>query len=283
MFVLISIDGHEIAIDVDRDTVEGLIGEMNGANAGITASYDPLSDRLNLQATAIGPDLIDVTADSTGFLSAAGLDSNNTIRGRLADNQNVVSNLSQFAGVANGSFNINGVSIDVDASHDTLQSLIAKINASAAGVTAGYDAETDRLVLTSNNGTPVSVGSDTSGFLTAAKVSRKINPNAAFNGSGANAALFDPGKSVRAGSFKVNGVRIEVAADDSIASVVAKITSSSAGVTAAFDETAQTIKLTSKDKTGRAIAVITIAMCCLTNLGALHGDCGHRLPVVAAA
>src|SRR5207244_13639692 len=75
-------------------------------------------------------------------------------RGRLADNQNVVSNLSQFAGVANGSFNINGVSIDVDASHDTLQSLIAKINASAAGVTAGYDAGTDRLVLTGVERTP---------------------------------------------------------------------------------------------------------------------------------
>lgn len=49
-----------------------------------------------------------------------------------------------------GSFNINGVEIDWDASADTLNDIISRINNSNAEVTAFYDDETDKVIMTSN-------------------------------------------------------------------------------------------------------------------------------------
>ncbi len=51
---------------------------------------------------------------------------------------------------SNGSILVNGVTISYTSS-DTLGSLIGKINQSTAGVTASYDALSDRMVLTANN------------------------------------------------------------------------------------------------------------------------------------
>ncbi len=50
-----------------------------------------------------------------------------------------------------GSFKINDVSIDWNASTDTLDSVISKINASGAGVVAAYSAPDDKLVVTNKN------------------------------------------------------------------------------------------------------------------------------------
>lgn len=49
-----------------------------------------------------------------------------------------------------GSFNINGAEIDWDASADTLNDIISRINNSDAEVTAFYDDETDKVIMTSN-------------------------------------------------------------------------------------------------------------------------------------
>jgi len=50
-----------------------------------------------------------------------------------------------------GSFNINGVEIDWDASADTLNDVISRINNSDAEVTVFYDDKTDKVIMTSNN------------------------------------------------------------------------------------------------------------------------------------
>lgn len=54
---------------------------------------------------------------------------------------------------------------------------------------------------------------------------------------------FNDGTTVAAGSFKINGKSISVAATDTINLVITKINGSGAGVTASFDKTAGTIKL----------------------------------------
>jgi hypothetical protein len=96
----------------------------------------------------------------------------------------------------------------------------------------------------------LSIDGDTTGFLAAVKVAAgttraRINPDAAFNATGADAPHFDPGYTVQAGSFTVNGVAIDVAADDTVNSVLAKISASSAGVTAAYDAATEQVALTS--------------------------------------
>src|SRR6185436_9280599 len=67
--------------------------------------------------------------------------------------------------------------------------------------------------------------------------------------------LFDPGKSVHAGAFAVNGVEIEVFANDTIRTVVARIGASAAGVTAAYDDSSQIISLRSAEPSTEVITV----------------------------
>ncbi|HVM40831.1 MAG TPA: flagellin hook IN motif-containing protein [Acidimicrobiia bacterium] len=68
-----------------------------------------------------------------------------------------------------------------------------------------------------------------------------IKPDNPFNGTGALDPAFADGVEVVAGSFTVNGVQIDVAADDSVTSVLAKITASAAGVRAWYDEATQQV------------------------------------------
>lgn len=79
-----------------------------------------------------------------------------------------------------------------------------------------------------------------------ATLGTQVNPNAAFDGTYDAAPGFEAGHQVVAGSFDLNGVRIDVAADDSIDSVLAKIDASAAGVDAAFDPVSDAVVLTQR-------------------------------------
>ena len=68
-----------------------------------------------------------------------------------------------------------------------------------------------------------------------------VNVNTAFNASPG----FEAGRSVSAGSFSINGTSISVSATDSITSMLSKINSSAAGVTATFDSANEQVVLTS--------------------------------------
>jgi hypothetical protein len=248
-----TVNGTSISVDKATDTLTSIISRINSAGAGVTASYDSTLDKVVLTGTNNSEDLITVSNDTSGFLAAAGLSTNNTVRGNIRDDQQVFSKTSQFAAVTTGSVDVNGVSISINGSQDTLQSVIDRINNAGAGVTASYNSATDKLVFTPDvAGSTLALENDTSGFLTAGKVSvgtvgTHVNPNAAFNATGLNGPLFDPGFSVQAGAFTINGVSISVGAGDSINTVLSRITSSAAGVTAAYDDTTQTLKLRSKE------------------------------------
>jgi hypothetical protein len=75
-------------------------------------------------------------------------------------------------------------------------------------------------------------------------VDNAVNPDNPFNGTGASDPNLQYGLDVTAGSFEINGTTIDVAADDSINSVLDKINQSDAGVTATFDAATETVLLT---------------------------------------
>lgn len=112
--------------------------------------------------------------------------------------------------VTAGSFIVNGETIAV-AANDSIASVLDRITASAADVTASYDAENEQVVLTRNtagDGASITVSNDTSGFLAAMKLSG-ASPEA---GSPAHierplteVAAF---ASVQAGSYFVNGIEL---------------------------------------------------------------------------
>ena len=75
-------------------------------------------------------------------------------------------------------------------------------------------------------------------------VENAVDPSKAFNGTGADDPNLQSGLDVTSGSFEINGTTIDVAANDSINSVLDKINQSDAGVTATFDAASETVLLT---------------------------------------
>ena len=75
-------------------------------------------------------------------------------------------------------------------------------------------------------------------------VENTVNPDNPFNGTGSEDPNLQADLEVTGGSFEINGTTINVAADDTINSVIDKINQSDAGVTATFDAETETVLLT---------------------------------------
>ncbi len=69
----------------------------------------------------------------------------------------------------NGSFTINGVAISYNTSSDSIQNVLDRINSSSAGVTATFDSQNGRFVLTNNTtgNVGISMQDETGNFLAA--------------------------------------------------------------------------------------------------------------------
>jgi len=104
--------------------------------------------------------------------AVSGLQVNNAMNGSGRSGANFDSKVS----VSSGSFTVNGTSIAVSAS-DSVQQVLDRITASAAGVTASYDSGTGKVSLlskTAGSGGAVTLGSDSSGFLNAVKLASPV-------------------------------------------------------------------------------------------------------------
>jgi flagellar hook-associated protein 2 len=155
-------------------------------------------------------------------LTTAHLSTNNTVRGHLAEDGVALYNLSRFSGVTDGSFLVDGHTVDVSTS-DTIQSLISKINDSGARVTAAFDAETNKITLTTafNTEDDVSIGSDTSGLLAAAGISSVNTAKGNIRDHQQVLSKTSQFGSVASGSFTINGVSISIDKDtDTLTSVI---------------------------------------------------------------
>src|SRR5207237_2456129 len=128
----------------DIDTLTAVINKINTSAAGLTASFDSTANKIKLLTNANSEDLITVGGDATGFLTAANLSTNNTVRGNIRDDQQVLSKTTQFGTVATGSFTVNGVSISINKDTDSLSSIVSRINGAGAGVTAAFSASTSK-------------------------------------------------------------------------------------------------------------------------------------------
>lgn len=256
-----TVDGAVVTVDRDVDTLQSVLAKITDSGAGVVASYDSVTDRIRLLRNGSGAGDIVVTDDDTGFLSLTGLADAVTEHGALPDDERALALTAAFGSVAAGSFSVNGATIVIDPAEDSLVTVLARINSADVGVNAVYDEATDRVILSqAGEGTGVVLGDDTSGFLEAARLSSgastiDIDPQAAFDGTGGAAPGFEAGRTVTAGSFQVNGVEIEVRGDDSVQSILDRISASEAGVTGAFDPVTQRVALTA---TAAGSAEITV-------------------------
>ena len=157
-------------------------------------------------------------------------------------------NFEEGTTVSEGSFQLNGQTILV-ASDDSIDSVIEKINASSANVTATLNQTTERIELIQNTAGAVpsiNFDNDTSGFLAATKLSDSVALNGTdeideFNSPLEKIARFS---AVQSGYLKINSVDIEVDVEtDSLSQVLERISSSSAGVDAKYDLETQRVEL----------------------------------------
>jgi flagellar hook-associated protein 2 len=166
-----------------------------------------------------------------------------------------------------GTFSINGVEISIDAGTETLNDVLAKINASGAGVTATYDALNDKIQLTSENAIQLGSGADTSNFLQATKIlAQGDGTTTAVESSGKLGAL-KLGETVEnsrlntnfgstTGTLTINGVEITYdVSTDSLRSIINRINESKANVVLSYDNFNDRFTLTAKDTGSKTIAL----------------------------
>jgi hypothetical protein len=169
-------------------------------------------------------------------------------------------NLQSGLDVTSGSFEINGTTIDVVAD-DTINSVLDKINDSDAGVTASYDAATERVLLTQNTpgSTPdIVLANDTSGFLAAVKLDGAVTvpgeDGTVTEDPATPMAEVESFSTVQNGSISVNGVSIDIDVNtDSLNDILDRITASAADVTASYDSNTKRVTLSSNDAESQLI------------------------------
>ncbi len=158
-----TINGAQVNVST-TDTLQQVFDKIAAATGNtVTASYDSTADKITLSSSS--PVVIGSATDTSNFLQAAQLYNGNEATN--AGTSTITSSLSlghiqvsvgmpsanlqtaiQDDGTGNGAFTVNGVTINYNASKDTIQDVLARITNSAAGVTASYDSLNNRFVLT---------------------------------------------------------------------------------------------------------------------------------------
>jgi flagellar hook-associated protein 2 len=158
-----------------------------------------------------------------------------------------------------GYFTVNGQQVTV-ATTDSLEDVFTAISTATGGVVTGsYDSATDKFALASAGEIVLGSATDSSNFLSVAKLYNNgtgavssngklgaVNQTDLLGSANFSTAVSDGGAG--AGSFKINGVAIAFdVATDSVATVLSRISDSDAGVTASYDAENDRFTLTNKE------------------------------------
>ena len=179
----ITVDGKQITIDPTVDTLKDIFVKIDAATSlTVQGSYDATRDKITLKRVGSSDPLVVGSAtDTSNFLSVARLSNNGTSELTSPSNLGSITPANALSsanfrtavsdgGAGAGAFKINGVSIAFNASSDSVQNLMDRINASAAGVNMSYDRVNDQFSLTNKvtGNLGVAVEDITGNFLAAA-------------------------------------------------------------------------------------------------------------------
>lgn len=234
-----------------RNRVTNLTSAFSVSGKTATASSTAVSASAGPTAS-VGSFTVDVLKVATGTSATGGAISAGVTSTAILDDAGLAT------AVTDGSFTINGVSIAVDPAVDTLDDVMARINASAAGVTAMLQNDANgrpNLVrLTSGSAIALGAGGDTSNFLSAMNLIAA--PGTTTRESTRGIARLNPtdtmadaswaGGAPAAGdqSFAINGVTINYnTANDSLSDVLTRINASTAGVRARYDPVTDAVSI----------------------------------------
>lgn len=153
-----TVNGQPITVTT-AESLSDVFSAISTATGGhVTAAYDPATDKVSLTSST-GSLTLGAANDTSNLLSALQLQNSGTASATSSAALGTESLTAPLASAGlktaltgqdssgNGTFAINGVSISYNTGTDTLTSLINKINASSAGVTATYNSTTDQMVI----------------------------------------------------------------------------------------------------------------------------------------
>lgn len=147
------LNGESIAVN-DSDSVDSVIARINQSAAGVTATFNPVTERIEFVQDTVGEaPTIALSGDTSNFLQATKLESAVVTPGKDPDNQRPLADLPIFAGAQSGSFTVNGQAIALDVQNDSLDDVIARINGANAGAVASFDPGSGQVTLTAGEGT----------------------------------------------------------------------------------------------------------------------------------
>ena len=175
-------------------SLNDVISDINGAGIGVTAS---ISGGNLLQLTTASSISLGSGSGTSNFLTATHIlespagSTRTSVQGMGAANATATLSSARLATALSptaGSFTVNGTTISYDAAVDSLQNVIDRVNQSAAGVTALYDAYNDTFSITSDTTGSAALGlADVTGnFLTSMGVlgAQTLGVNAQYSING---------------------------------------------------------------------------------------------------
>jgi flagellar hook-associated protein 2 len=234
-----TVNGQSITIAA-TDTLQSVLTQISTAtNGAVTAGYDSTTDEITLSSS--NPIVLGSATDTSNFLQSAQLYNNGggtiTSMGALGavnlngdvSNANLTTAITD-GGSGAGQFLINGVAINFNASTDSISNILARINSSAAGVTATYDTASNRFLLTDKTGGDMGISTQdvTGNFLAATGLSsgtlqRGNNLQYNINGGG---TLISQSNTITSASSGITGLSVTALTTGSVAVTVGSDTSS---------------------------------------------------------
>jgi flagellar hook-associated protein 2 len=236
-----TVDGTQVTIAA-TDSLQDVFDNIASATGNkVTASYNSTTDEITLASNDSSEIILGSAADTSNFLQVAQLYNNGTDSVSSASalgRVNATVNLSDSdlataitdGGSGNGEFTINGVAINYDASSDSIQNILDRINSSAAGVTATYDTLNNRFTLTNNSTGDVGISMQdvTGNFLAATGLSSGTltrGQNLLYTLNGGSQQLVSQSNTITQSSSGVTGLSVAASAIGSTTVTVSSDTS----------------------------------------------------------
>ena len=168
---------NSVSIDIKgTDTLYTILSRINNAGADVVATFDEDADTVKISGTRAGAEqTITFNSGETNFFEALNLsEAEAYTAGTDHEKDRALDTLpgdSELSGIIDGFFNINNHTFEVDASEDSMQNLINRVNSSNAGAVMFYDEDTGKVTLSNETtGEPLLLNNDTSGFLSAIQI-----------------------------------------------------------------------------------------------------------------
>ena len=235
-----TVNGKQVTI-ATTDSLQDVFDKIAGATANaVTASYNSTTDEITLSSSS--NITLGSSADTSNFLQVARLynNSSNSVSSTSALGRvNTAATMSgshlttaiSDGGSGAGEFTINGVSISYDASSDSIQNVLDRVNNSSAGVTAAYDTVNNRFTLINNSTGNVGISMEdvTGNFLTVTGLSSGTltsGKNLLYTLNGGTQQLVSQSNTITSATSGITGLSVTALTTGSTTVTVSNDTSS---------------------------------------------------------